>query len=80
LQTHLRGCDSMLVHLLLILLLLETSLGLPAVQYARVVGRDTALSSSYDFVIIGGGTSGLTVADRLTENPESLFDFRTSPR
>lgn len=66
----------MLVHLISILLLLGISSSLPAVQRARVVGRDTALNPSYDFVIIGGGTSGLTVADRLTENPESQFDLR----
>ena len=40
-------------------------------KYAQIVGRDTALSLSYDFLVIGGGTSGLTVADRLTESPES---------
>lgn len=27
----------------------------------------------YDFVIAGGGIAGLTVADRLTENPNSLL-------
>ena len=38
---------------------------------AQLVGSDHPLKSSYDFVVVGGGTSGLTVADRLTENPES---------
>lgn len=42
--------------------------GASAVQ-PRVVHRDADLASSYDFVVVGGGTSGLTVADRLTENP-----------
>ena len=33
----------------------------------RVVERDVELAASHDFIVIGGGTSGLTVADRLTE-------------
>ncbi|KAI5779573.1 hypothetical protein EDC01DRAFT_305609 [Geopyxis carbonaria] len=39
-------------------------------QTAQLVGRDVpALNSDgYDYVIIGGGTSGLTVANRLTED------------
>ena len=33
--------------------------------------KDTAgLLPEYDYVIIGGGTSGLTVADRLTEDDD----------
>ncbi|KAL0263056.1 hypothetical protein SLS55_002031 [Diplodia seriata] len=37
-------------------------------RHAQVIGRDVDLADEYDFVIVGGGTSGLTVANRLTEN------------
>lgn len=33
--------------------------------------RASKLRPEYDYVIIGGGTSGLVVANRLTENPRS---------
>jgi ribulose 1,5-bisphosphate synthetase/thiazole synthase len=36
--------------------------------HAQVVEE---LDSTYDFIVVGGGLSGLTVADRLTENPSS---------
>lgn len=40
---------------------------------ANVKRQASELLDSYDFVIAGGGTSGLTVADRLTETfPDSL--------
>jgi hypothetical protein len=39
----------------------------------RVVSTnsDSELNASYDYVVIGGGTSGLVVANRLTEDPDS---------
>jgi hypothetical protein len=41
---------------------------------ARYLNNTFQLKSSYDYVIVGGGASGLTVADRLTEDGTSM-DF-----
>ncbi|KAK3361481.1 hypothetical protein B0T24DRAFT_562183 [Lasiosphaeria ovina] len=35
---------------------------------ARVLARAQDVEDTYDYVIVGGGTAGLTVADRLTED------------
>ena len=43
------------------------------VERAVLVDRTADLKAEYDYVVVGGGTSGLTVANRLTENPKSTM-------
>jgi len=44
-----------------------------SVHEAKHFRRSSDLDYSYDYIIVGGGTSGLTVADRLTESGNCLF-------
>lgn len=55
-----------------------------AVQVFSGLGRRATLiearettDTSYDFVIVGGGIAGLTVAESLTENPTGTHAFRS---
>jgi hypothetical protein len=66
---------SVITQLLVSLVLVSTAVCSPhrLSERAVVVDDPSHLEDSYDYVIIGGGTSGLTVADRLTEDPESMF-------
>ena len=62
-----------IAHLLAWLAVLPVSHSSPVVSFApRAVIIDDAshLKHDYDYVVIGGGTSGLVVANRLTEDPE----------
>lgn len=49
-----------------------------SISHSRILPGPDDLLSEYDYVVIGGGTSGLTVADRLTENGKR--EFRTPVR
>ena len=45
---------------------------------ARVVEQRTlAANATYDFVVVGGGIAGLTVADRLTETADGMEGYET---
>ncbi|KAH7121277.1 glucose oxidase [Dendryphion nanum] len=39
-------------------------------KLARQVRNETTIKDTYDYVVVGGGTAGLTVADRLSEDGE----------
>lgn len=51
------------------LLVLANALQFP--RHATRISRELVSDTEYDFIVVGGGVSGLTVADRLTENPSS---------
>lgn len=61
---------------IIFLTLLHLALGKPAsVFVAQHLTRSGSLEDSYDYVVVGGGTSGLTVADRLTEDGKCRHRF-----
>ncbi|KAJ3962890.1 hypothetical protein N0V92_000326 [Colletotrichum tropicale] len=54
--------------------------GLRVPHHATVASREVAANTEYDFLIAGGGISGLTVADRLTEDPNvNVLVIETGP-
>lgn len=58
--------------LLALALALPAALAAPTPPHgATIITKRSDLHSSYDYVIVGGGTSGLVVGNRLSENPNS---------
>lgn len=45
-------------------------------RYANILARSDQVKDSYDYVIIGAGTAGLTLADRLTEDKKSMTNCK----
>jgi ribulose 1,5-bisphosphate synthetase/thiazole synthase len=63
------------VLLLALTLLSQLVAAHPAVRYITEK-RQADIDDEYDYIIVGGGTSGLTVGDRLTANGQCQFIHR----
>ena len=73
---------SALVHILLLLAVARhtwCSPFTPLAERATLLESVSELKKTYDYVVIGGGTSGLTVANRLTENDKSISAYIQFP-
>ena len=73
------------------LAVLRTCLALPVQEIAEIKRDVEGVNDEYDYVVIGGGTAGLSVADRLSEDgssksilsscsPKSIFRINNSQR
>lgn len=54
--------------LVAVLSFLITTCALPSWQNAEIKRGATDVAQEYDYIVVGGGTAGLTVADRLSED------------
>ena len=48
----------------------------PASGISNILARADDIKAEYDYVVVGGGTAGLTVADRLTESGKCTLTDR----
>ena len=63
----------------LVALALAVELASAAPFLGTIISRETELYRSYDYVIVGGGTAGLTVANRLSEDPNGRPSLQMLP-
>lgn len=68
-KTNVTNRRTMLFYGVILLCCARIAAGLPAhAASATIIERQDDLLDEYDYIIAGGGTAGLTVADRLTES------------
>jgi hypothetical protein len=58
----------------------QSALAAPGLHFANILDRAEQVRDEYDYIIIGAGTAGLTVADRLTEDGKCLAPGRSIAR